>query len=346
MRGASADTPGRGARADLPTDPRPGEEGAARPPMRWPAPAKLNLFLRILGRRADGRHDLQTVFQLLDFGDEVELIPRRDDRIVLLNPPPGLDAANELSVRAAHLLRARIRAGIRAHALTAPPTGVSIRLVKRIPAGAGLGGGSSNAATTLVALNRIWEAGLDDRALAALGLELGADVPVFVHGRSGWAEGVGERLLPLPLPPLWCLVVHPRVSVSTAEVFADPGLTRDSPPLKIPRPSAGRAVDVAALLAMAGNDCEPAVRLRHPVVGRVIEWLRGRVERAEWARMTGTGSAVFGVFRGEEPARRALRDLPQGWDGWVARGVAESPLRRIGRRGPARAKGDAAGAPG
>ena len=305
--------------------------------MRWPSPAKLNLFLRVTGRREDGRHDLQTVFQLLDFGDEVELAPRRDDRIVLLDPPPGLDAANELSVRAARLLRAR--AGTRAGA----PRGVSIRLVKRIPRGAGLGGGSSNAATALVALNRIWGIGLDDRRLAALGLELGADVPVFVHGRSGWAEGVGERLLPLPLPPLCYLVVHPRISVSTAEVFADPGLTRDSPPLKMPPPSAGGAVDAAALFAAAGNDCEPVVRLRHPVVGRLVEWLG---ERAEWARMTGTGSAAFGVFRGEAPARRALRDLPAGWDGWVARGVAESPLRRIGRRGPAPAKGDAAGAPG
>ena len=300
--------------------------------MRWPAPAKLNLFLRITGRRTDGRHDLQTVFQLLDFGDEVELIARDDDRIVLLDPPPGLDAGNELSVRAAGLLRARADA----------PRGVSIRLVKRIPPGAGLGGGSSNAATTLVALNRLWEVGLDDRALAALGLELGADVPVFVHGRSGWAEGVGERIVPLPLPPLWYLVVHPRIFVSTAEVFADPGLTRDSPPLRMPRPSAGRTVDVAALLAAAGNDCEPAVLLRHPVVGRLIEWLR---ERAEWARMTGTGSSAFGVFRGEEPARRALRDLPEGWDGWVARGVAESPLRAAGPHGPA-AKGMPPGSPG
>ena len=299
--------------------------------MRWPAPAKLNLFLRVTGRREDGRHDLQTVFQLLDFGDEVEITPRHDDRIVLLDPPPGLDAGNELSVRAARALRAR----------AAAPRGVSIRLVKRIPQGAGLGGGSSNAATTLVALNRIWETGLDERQLAALGLRLGADVPVFVHGRSGWAEGVGERLLALPLPPLWYLVVHPRISVSTAEVFADPGLTRDSPPLKMPRLSAGRSVDAAALLAAAGNDCEPVVRLRHPVVGRLIEWLRQRVERAEWARMTGTGSAAFGVFRGEEPARRAIRELPEGWDGWVARGVAESPLRKAARRGPA--NGDAAG---
>ena len=300
--------------------------------MRWPAPAKLNLFLRITGRRTDGRHDLQTVFQLLDFGDEVELIARGDDRIVLLDPPPGIEAGNELSVRAAGLLRAR----------AAAPKGVSIRLVKRIPPGAGLGGGSSNAATTLVALNRLWEIGLDERALAALGLELGADVPVFVRGRSGWAEGVGERIVPLPLPPLWYLVVHPRISVSTAEVFADPGLTRDSPPLRMPRPCAGRPVDVAALLAAAGNDCEPTVRLRHPVVGRLIEWLR---ERAEWARMTGTGSSAFGVFRGEAPARRALRDLSEGWDGWVARGVAESPLRAAAPRGPA-ARGAPPGNPG
>ena len=293
--------------------------------MRWPAPAKVNLFLRITGRRSDGRHDLQTVFQLLDFGDEVEILPRRDDRIVLRDPPPGLDAKNELSVRAAELLRA----------WTSTRRGASIRLMKRIPQGAGLGGGSSNAATTLVALNRMWNTGLDDDRLAALGLELGADVPVFVHGRSGWAEGVGERLRPLSLPPLWYLVVHPRIFISTARVFDDPGLTRDSPPLKMPRLSAGRAVDVAALLAAAGNDCEPVVCLRHPVVNELVEWLRRRVEREDWARMTGTGSAAFGVFRGEEPARRAMRELPEDWDGWVARGVAESPLRKAGLHPPA-----------
>lgn len=294
--------------------------------MRWPAPAKLNLFLRITGRRRDGRHNLQTVFQLLDFGDEVEITPRRDDRIVLVDPPPGLDAKNELSVRAAELLRAR----------TSTRRGVSIRLAKRVPPGAGLGGGSSNAATTLVALNRIWKTGLDDDRLASLGLELGADVPVFVHGRSGWAEGVGERLRPLLLPALWYLVVHPRIFVSTARVFGDPGLTRDSPPLKMPRLSAGRPVDVAALFAAAGNDCEPVVRLRHPVVNELVEWLRQRVEREDWARMTGTGSAAFGVFRGEEAARRAMRELPESWDGWVARGVAESPLRKAGLHPPAR----------
>lgn len=290
--------------------------------MRWPAPAKLNLFLRVTGRRADGRHDLQTVFQLLDFGDDVEFTSRPDDRIVLEDPPAGIDAASELSVRAARLLRTH--ASVR--------RGVSIRLTKRIPPGAGLGGGSSDAATTLVALNRTWALGLDDRRLAALGLELGADVPVFVHGRSAWAEGVGERVRPIALSARWYLVVHPRIAVSTAEVFADRGLTRDSPPLKMPRLSADGSLDVDALLAAAGNDCEPVVRHRHPVVDAVIEWLRRRVEKAEWARMTGTGSAAFGVFRGEDSARRAMRELPEEWDGWVARGVAESPLRTAGMR--------------
>ena len=297
--------------------------------MRWPAPAKINLFLRILGRRPDGRHDLQTLFQLLDFGDDVELTPLPGGPIVLLDPPPDLDPETELSVRAARLLRDR--AGVRA--------GASIRLHKRIPPGAGLGGGSSDAATVLVALDRLWGTGLGVRALAALGRELGADVPVFVHGRSGWAEGIGDRIRAVRLPPLWYLVVRPRIHVSTGEVFADPGLTRDSPPLRMPAlPAGGPAVDVPALLAAAGNDCEPVVRLRHPAVGDSIDWLRKRTERAEWARMTGTGGASFGVFRREAPARRAARELPEAWEGRVVRGIDESPLRRAGfggRRPPA-----------
>ena len=305
--------------------------------MRCPAPAKLNLFLRITGRRADGRHNLQTVFQLLDFGDEVEIAARRDGRIVLEDPPPGLDAEDELSVRAARALRAR----------TSARQGATIRLGKRIPQGAGLGGGSSDAATTLVALNRIWGTGLDEHRLAALGLELGADVPVFVHGRSGWAEGVGERIRALPLPPRWYLVVHPRISVSTTAVFADSGLTRDSPPLKMPRLSTDGLVDIDALLAAAGNDCEPVVRHRYPVVDAVIEWLRGRVDRADRARMTGTGSAAFGVFGTEGSARRALRELPEEWDGWVARGIADSPLLARVRQAPVGgAKGFGGSVPG
>lgn len=301
--------------------------------MRWPAPAKLNLFLRVLRRREDGRHDLETLFQLLDFGDEIEIAPFRRGRIVLRDPPPGLDPRSDLATRAARLLRDRT--GVRA--------GASLRLHKRIPPGAGLGGGSSDAATVLVALNRLWGTGLDDRTLASLGLELGADVPVFVHGRSGWADGLGERLRAVRLPPLWYLVVHPRVHVSTGEVFADPRLTRDSPPLKMRGLSVGGQVDVAALLAAAGNDCEPVVRLRHRAVGDSIDWLRERTERAEWARMTGTGGAAFGVFRHEAPARRAALELPEGWDGWVARGVAESPLRGAGFGGTARPRNARAG---
>ena len=305
--------------------------------MRWPAPAKLNLFLRVTGRRTDGRHDLQTVFQLLDFGDEVEIATRRDGRIVLEDPPPGLDEEDELSVRAAHLLRAR----------TSARPGATIRLAKRIPQGAGLGGGSSDAATTLVALNLIWGIGLDGHRLADLGLELGADVPVFVHGRSGWAEGVGERIRAVPLPLRWYLVVHPRIPVSTASVFADPGLTRDSPPLKMPRRSTDGPVDIDALLAAAGNDCEPVVRRRYPAVDAALEWLRGHVDGPDQARMTGTGSAVFGVFRTEESARRALREMPEEWDGWVARGIADSPLRGDRGRPPAGgAKGFGGSVPG
>lgn len=257
----------------------------------------------------------------------MELAPRRDGRIVLRDPPPGLDPREELSVRAARLLRER----------TGARAGADIRLVKRIPAGAGLGGASSDAATTLAVLNRLWRTGLDTRALAALALELGADVPVFVHGRSGWAEGTGERLRPLGLPARWYLVVHPRVAVSTASVFADPGLTRDSPLLKIAPFLAGRSsLDLDPLLAAAGNDCEPAVRRRHGAVGAVIDWLRGRVERTEWARMTGTGAAAFGIFPGEAHARRAAREVPAGWDRFVARGVDESPLpARLARPGGA-----------
>ena len=293
--------------------------------MRWPAPAKLNLFLRILGRRPDGRHDLQTLFQLLDFGDEVEITPRRDGRIVLRDPPPGLDAENELSIRAARLLRAR--SGAR--------EGVSIRLLKRIPAGAGLGGGSSDAATTLVVLNRLWKTGLDDRALAALGLALGADVPFFVRGRSGWGEGTGERIRALRLPPLWYLVVHPRLCV------ADRGGVQRSPfdtgfPLRSQCAAFSRAAASTPLLCWPrrATTASPWYALRHPAVGASIEWLRRRTERAEWARMTGTGAASFGVFRREAEARAAAQALPAAWDGRVAAGIDESPLREGGPSPP------------
>lgn len=272
----------------------------------WPAPAKLNLFLHVCGRRSDGYHELQTAFQLLDYGDVVELRPRRDGAIERWAPPAGLAADDDLTVRAARALKAE--AGVAA--------GADIRLRKRLPAGGGLGGGSSDAATVLVALNELWGVGWGVEALAALGLRLGADVPVFVRGFSAWAEGVGERLEPLPEPAggwPWYLVVDPGAQVSTAAVFADPELTRDSPPLKISdlRKEGGR------------NDCEAVVRRRWPEVDEALAWLSGYGA----ARMSGTGGCCFVPFAEQGQAQQALSALPERWSGFVARGVTHSTLR-------------------
>jgi len=263
----------------------------------WPAPAKLNLFLHVTGRRPDGYHELQTVFQLLDFGDELAFTPRTDGRVLLRSPLPGVAPDDDLTVRAARLLQRA--AGCQ--------RGVEIALTKRLPLGGGLGGGSSDAATTLVALNRLWGLGLDTAALAALGRELGADVPVFVHGQSAWAEGVGERLTPLSLPPRWYLVLVPECHVATASIFKAPELTRDSLPIKMPDFLAGRT----------RNDCEPVVVGRHPEVAEALAALGGR------GRMSGTGACVFAAFDDAASARNAL---PAGWRGFVARGVDRSPL--------------------
>jgi 4-diphosphocytidyl-2-C-methyl-D-erythritol kinase len=285
-------------------------------PARWPSPAKLNLFLRITGRRPDGYHELQTVFQFLDLGDEIAFEPAPRGRIELAENLPGVPAANHLCTRAAALLRRHAGA-----------VGVRIRLSKRIPMGAGLGGGSSNAATTLVALNRIWGLDLPVEALAELGLGLGADVPVFVRGLAAWGEGVGERLTPVRPPEPWYVVVFPGVRVPTPEIFNATDLTRNSPPLKIPRSLSDPGVappSIQALLALAGNDCEAVVRRRHPEVGEALDWLSGVTE----ARMTGTGSAVFGPFARRVEAERAADTAPPRWWVAVARGVNESPLRR------------------
>ena len=268
----------------------------------WPAPAKINLFLHVLGRREDGYHDLQTAFQFLDFGDELTFAPRADGEIRRRGGIPGLEESADMVVRAARLLRSAVGAG----------QGADIRLAKRIPVGGGLGGGSSDAATTLVALNSLWRGGLDVDALAALGARLGADVPVFVRGRSAWAEGIGERLTPVDFPERWFLVVHPGVSVPTSEIFRAPELTRNSTPITIPR-----------FLSGGGrNDCTRAVRTRYPEVGRALDWLSGFGE----ARMTGTGACVFASFDDAERARTVLGKLPAGWRGFVARGLNRSPL--------------------
>lgn len=269
----------------------------------WPAPAKLNLFLHVCGRRADGYHLLQTVFQLLDFGDVLRFAPRPDGAIRRVKDLPGVPADDDLCVRAARLLQAA----------TGTTQGVDIELDKRLPLGGGLGGGSSDAATTLVALNALWDTGLDTPALARLGLQLGADVPVFVHGLSSWGEGVGERLSPVELGSMWYLVLFPAVHVATGRVFAAPELTRNTPQITMSAFRAGRV----------RNDCEPVVRALYPEVAQALDWL------AEFgkARLTGTGGCVFAAFASEQDAQAVCAQVPAPWRAFVARGVDVSPLR-------------------
>jgi len=268
----------------------------------WPAPAKLNLFLHVTGRRADGYHTLQTAFQLIDLCDTIDVRPREDGLIRRMEGPADVDPEADLAVRAARLLRARAGCGL----------GADLWIRKVVPVGGGLGGGSSDAATVLVALNALWGTGLSTAELAGLGLKLGADVPVFVLGRSAWAEGVGELLEPLDLPPCWYAVVHPGVAISTAEVFQAPELTRNSPKITIR----------GFLQAGGRNDCEPVVVARRPEVREAIEWLG----RSGHARMTGTGSCVFAPFLTRDEATRALAALPERWQGFVVRGLGVSPL--------------------
>lgn len=269
-----------------------------------PAPAKLNLMLHITGRRADGYHELQTLFQFLDYGDELVLRPREDGQIRLLTELPGVDHDSNLIVRAARLLQRESGCAL----------GADIQLTKRLPMGGGIGGGSSDAATTLVGLDHLWNTRLGEDRLAELGLSLGADVPVFVRGRAAFAEGVGERLQPVDLPEPWFLVIAPQVSVSTAEIFADPELTRNTP-----------AITVRSLLAGGGhNDCQPVVEKRYPEVRNALSLLNKFVQ----ARMTGTGACVFGSFPNEGEADKVRRQLPATLPSFVARGRNVSMLHR------------------
>ncbi len=270
----------------------------------WPAPAKLNLFLHITGRRADGYHQLQTVFRLLDWGDAIRLRVRQDGQIRRDGASvAGVAEADDLAVRAAVLLK--VAANI--------AQGADIGVEKNIPAGGGFGGGSSDAATVLVALNRLWNAGLDVDALAALGLQLGADVPVFVRGHSAWAEGVGEQLTALALPPAWYVLADPGVHVPTAALFASPDLTRDAPKAKIADFASG---------SLLGNAFEPVLRRREPAVEAVLAALSsiGR------ARLTGSGSGCFVEFATRTAAQQGLAGLPKELRAWVAAGVECSPL--------------------
>ena len=272
----------------------------------WPAPAKLNLFLRITGRRPDGYHCLQTVFQLLDWGDTVRLRVR-DDGQVRRESTQGyaVPEVEDLVVRAAKLLKSEAKT----------PLGVDIVVEKRIPLGGGFGGGSSDAATVLVALDHLWGTGLGEARLAVLGLALGADVPVFVRGRSAWAEGVGEVLTPVDLPPASYLLVDPGVSVPTAEVFQAPDLTRDAPPATISDFASGPSL---------GNAFEPVLRRRSEAVASALDTLA----QFGTAALTGTGGGCFARFAARADAEAALARLPPGMRAWVADGVDVSPLHR------------------
>ena len=272
---------------------------------RWPAPAKLNLFLHIVGRREDGYHLLQTAFQLLDWGDEVRLRVRDDGRICRIDPLPGVPDDVDLGVRAAHALK---RA-------TGCRLGADIAIEKRVPIGGGLGGGSSDAATVLVALNALWRTELDADALAEIAVGLGADVPVFVRGTSAWAEGIGEQLTPIELPDRWFVIVDPGVPVPTRELFQVPELTRNSPQLTIPLFVSG---------VPTGNAFEPVVRGRFPAVAAALDWLGRHGE----ARLSGSGGAVFAAVASRDAGEAILAAMPAGFRGWVVRGVNESPLRQ------------------
>ena len=268
----------------------------------FPAPAKLNLFLHVVGRRRDGYHLLQTAFRFIDYGDELSFAVREDGEIRHTNPLPGVAPENDLSVRAARALQEE--AGCR--------QGADIGIVKRLPMGGGLGGGSSDAATTLIALNRLWGTRLSRARLQQLALKLGADVPVFVFGRNAFAEGIGEQLSVLSLPPAWYLILVPELAVSTTEIFSAAELTRNT-----------NAITIAAFSVGQGrNDLEPVVCRRYPLVARHLEWLY----RYGDARMTGSGACVFCAFDNEEQARRALAELPAGMHGFVARGLDRHPL--------------------
>ena len=271
-------------------------------PAPWPAPAKLNLCLHIVGRRADGYHLLQSAMQFIDLFDELRFYKRPEGVIERLGGLPDVPADADLVVRAARLLASH----------TGTQQGAAIDVTKNIPSQAGLGGGSSDAATTLVALNRLWGIGLDVDSLAALGLKLGADVPVFVRGHAAWAEGVGEVLTPIEPPENRYLVLKPQASVSTVEIFQAAELTRNSP-----------VTTIRAFLAGGGrNDCTSTVRGRYPEVAEALDWL----EEFGTARLTGTGACVFAAISSDTILREALARVPARWSGYAVRGLNRSPL--------------------
>jgi len=272
----------------------------------WPAPAKLNLFLHVVGRRADGYHLLQTVFRFIDRADRLRFAPRDDGEIVLANPIPGVPPESDLTVRAARLLQQA----------TGCQQGATLFLDKLLPMGGGLGGGSSDAATVLLALNHLWQTGLSRLDLEKISLSLGADVPVFVHGRNTFAEGIGEAFTDVELPAETYLVLHPAVSVPTAAIFGAPDLRRDTPTIA---PAQWHHGD-------GHNDLEPVACAGFPLVGENLAWLK---QYAPHAMMTGSGACVFAGFADRAAAEQVLALLPSDINGWIADGLAEHPLAKI-----------------
>ncbi len=273
----------------------------------YPAPAKLNLFLHVVGRRADGYHLLQTLFRFLDHGDLLRFAPRAPGIVALARPLPGVPPETDLTVRAARLLLAA----------TGNRNGVEISVEKRLPMGGGLGGGSSDAATTLLALNHLWQLGLSRQRLQEIGLELGADVPVFVFGRAAFAEGVGESLQAMDLPPAWYVVLEPPVQVPTAAIFSAAHLRRDTAAIQRADWQPG----------FGGNDLEPVATACYPVIAEALAWLSqfGR------AQMSGSGACVFAEFAQREAAEVALQHLPDSMRAWLSVGLDRHPLHDLAR---------------
>ncbi|MGJ7915933.1 4-(cytidine 5'-diphospho)-2-C-methyl-D-erythritol kinase [Massilia sp. LXY-6] len=284
-----------------------------------PAPAKLNLFLHVTGRRPDGYHLLQSVFQLIDHGDTLDFDLRSDGRIVRVNEVPGVPEEQDLIVRALRALQAEVW---RRHGK--PPPGIAVRIDKRLPMGGGLGGGSSDAATALMAANVLWQAGLDDAELMAIGLPLGADIPFFLFGETAFAEGVGEALQAVPGPDCWYVVIEPGVSVPTAAIFTAPDLTRDTNTVRI-ADFLGHLAESKGSTGFGRNDLQDVAARLFPPVAEAVEWLSGHGA----ARMTGSGACVFSAFSSEQEAERVLKQVPAKWTAWKARSLTKHPMKSL-----------------
>lgn len=271
----------------------------------WPAPGKLNLFLHITGRRDDGYHTLQTIFQFIGLSDQIIILVQQGGEIITRHRHENIGSEEDLTLRAARLLQQE----------TGCSKGAEIELIKNLPIGGGIGGGSSDAATVLLALNHLWQTGLSEAELATIGLQLGADVPVFIHGKSCWAEGVGENFRDVDIPEPVYLLVYPKVHVSTAKIFSDQDLTRDTAPIKIADFLAGKA----------GNDCEALVRRQVPEVEKAMQWLT----QFSKPRLTGTGACIFAEFDSEQEAQKVAGQCTNDWQTFVTQGYNRSPLHRM-----------------